>query len=150
MLRSRRSSDEGSSSLEFITTGLILLVPLVYLVLTMSAVQGGALAVEGASRQAARVYVQADDEADAAASADRAIAVALADYGIDASDASVSVACEPDPRDCLSRHGFVTVTVEVTVGLPLIPPILGLDVPAGVPLSSTATEQVSRFTEAEG
>lgn len=149
MPRWRRPSDEGSSSLEFITTGLILLLPLVYLVLTMSAIQGGALAVEGASRQAARVYVQADDEADAVASADRAIAVALGDYGIDASDASVSVSCEPDPGDCLARHGFVTVTVEVTVGLPLVPPILDLDVPAGVPLSSTATEQVSRFTEAE-
>jgi hypothetical protein len=49
--------DTGTASLEFITAGLVLLVPLVYLVLTMSAIQGGALAVEGASRQAARVFV---------------------------------------------------------------------------------------------
>ncbi|HSP76545.1 MAG TPA: hypothetical protein VLO31_10065, partial [Cryobacterium sp.] len=50
-------AERGSASLEFITAGLILLVPLVYLVLAMAALQGGALAVEGAARQAARVYV---------------------------------------------------------------------------------------------
>ena len=53
-----RLSDDGSASLEFITVGLLLLVPLVYLVLTIAAVQGAALGVEGAARQASRVFVQ--------------------------------------------------------------------------------------------
>jgi hypothetical protein len=149
MLRWRVSTEDGSSSLEFIVAGMILLVPLVYLVLAMSAIQGGALAVEGASRQAARVYVQADNKKDAAAAAEAAIAVALADYGLDASDARVHVDCKPKPRACLTRQGFVTVTVSTTISLPLMPPVLALGVPAGVPVSAVTTEQVSRFTEAE-
>ncbi|MDQ1574531.1 MAG: hypothetical protein QOH44_2090, partial [Actinomycetota bacterium] len=39
--------DGGSAALEFITAGLLLLVPLVYLILAMAAIQGGALSVEG-------------------------------------------------------------------------------------------------------
>jgi len=146
--RSKLSSDDGSSSLEFIVAGLILLVPLVYLILTMSAIQGGALAVEGASRQAARVFVQSDNESDAAAAAQRAIALALADYGLRSRDASVTITCDPDPDVCLTPRGFVTVRVSTTVPLPLLPPALTFDAPVGAPLDSVATEQVSRFAEA--
>lgn len=146
MRRSKRwTDDDGSASLEFITTGMILLVPLVYLVLAMASIQGGALAVEGAARQAVRVFVQSADAAHAEASAERAIQFALADYGIDASEASVAVSCSPDPGDCLTRRGFVTISVSVSVALPLIPPVLQLHVPFSVPLQATATQQVSRF-----
>ena len=40
---------------------MLLLVPIVYLVLALASVQGGALAVEGAARQAARIAVQSGD-----------------------------------------------------------------------------------------
>ena len=71
MLRSRllnrwtALSDDGSASLEFLTAGFILLLPIVYLILTVSSIQAGSLAVEGAARQAARVFVQADDTTEA-------------------------------------------------------------------------------------
>ena len=55
----RWTDDDGNASLEFITAGMILLLPLVYLVLVVAAVQAGSLAVEGAARQAVRVFVQA-------------------------------------------------------------------------------------------
>ena len=142
------TEERGSASLEFIVTGLILLVPLVYLVLAVSAVQGASLAVEGAARQASRVFVQAGSTAEASAAAARAVEVTLADYGLDASDATVSIACRPDPTACLTRRGFVTVSVQVTVPLPLVPPVLDVAVPAGVPIQSVATEQVSRFAGA--
>ena len=146
MQRSRLSTDEsGSAALEFVTAGLILLVPMVYLVLVMAAIQAGALAVEGAARQAARVFVQSASGADAEAAAQRAIEFALADYGIDASSATVSIVCTPEPADCLTRRGFVTVDVEIRVALPLTPPALTIDAPLAVPLSATATQQVSRF-----
>jgi hypothetical protein len=140
-----RENDCGSASLEFITAGLVLLLPLVYLVLTMSSLQAGAFAVEGAARQAARVYVQAPSVAAANAAAGRAVEFALADYGLDASAVSVSVSCRPNPANCLTRRGFVTVVVTTTVPLPLVPPVLDLDVPLSVPVTSTATQQVSRF-----
>ena len=139
------TSDEGSASLEFITAGLVLLLPLVYLVLTMSSIQAGAFAVEGASRQAARVYVQASTTAEANAAASRAVEFALADYGLSAEQVSVTVTCRPNPANCLQRRGFVTVTVTTTVPLPLIPPVLDIDVALSVPLQSSATQQVSRF-----
>jgi hypothetical protein len=146
MQRSRLSTDEsGSAALEFVTAGLILLVPMVYLVLVMATIQAGALAVEGAARQAARVFVQSQNGADAEAAASRAIEFALSDYGIDASSASVSIVCSPEPAHCLTRRGFVTVAVEISVPLPLTPPALTVDAPLAVPLTATATQQISRF-----
>ena len=143
--RTRMPRDEGSAALEFITTGMILLVPLVYLTLAIAAVQGGALAVEGAARQAARVYVQAVDEGAADAAARRAVEVALADHGL-APEYELAVHCSPTPGKCLDRLGSVTVTVGVVVTLPLVPSVLDLRAPLGVPLEATATQRVSRFT----
>lgn len=141
----RAASEVGSASLEFITAGLILLVPLVYLVLAMAALQGGALAVEGVARQAARVYVQAPDEAEASARAVRAVEVGLADYGIDPGSAGVRIDCESGPNGCLTRQRTVTVTVRIRVALPLVPDLLSLQSAASIPLVATATQTVSRF-----
>jgi hypothetical protein len=140
-----KTSEAGNASLEFITVGMILLVPLVYLVLTLAQLQAGAFAVEGAARQAARVFVQSPNLSDASASAERAIEFALADYGLDSSTTSVSVSCRPVVTNCLTRQGFVTITVSTTVALPLVPTVLDLNVPLSIPLEATATQQVSRF-----
>jgi hypothetical protein len=146
MPRSRRwADDEGSASLEFVTAGMILLVPLVYLVLVMSSIQAGALAAEGAARQAVRVFVQAPDVGSARAGAMRAVEFALSDHGLDPAAASVSVTCRPKPSSCLTRQGFVTVTVDMSVALPFAPAALQGDFAAAVPLHATATQQVSRF-----
>ncbi len=137
--------DEGSASLEFITVGLLLLVPLVYLVLALSALQSASFGVEGAARQASRVYVQSPSVEAAQSAARDAIAVTLADYGLDAAEARVQITCRPDPADCLTRRGFVTVRISAVVPLPFVPPALTVDLPAGIPVEATATEQVSRF-----
>ncbi len=143
--RRRWCAEDGTASLEFVTAGMILLLPMVYLVLTMSALQAGSLAVEGAARQAVRVYVQAPDTPAAEGGAERAIRFALADYGLDPSAATVSISCSPRSSDCLRRRATVTITVGVTIGLPLVPPALSIGGPLTIPLRSTATEQVSRF-----
>ncbi|GHD48541.1 TadE family protein [Mycetocola manganoxydans] len=137
--------DAGSAALEFVTAGLILLVPLVYLVVTLAAVQGGALAVEGAARQAARVFVQAQDPGQAEERAARAIEFGLSDYGIPADSASVSVSCSEPARACPARNAVVTITVRVEVPLPLVPDVLNLDRAATIPVEATARQQVSRF-----
>jgi hypothetical protein len=124
---------------------MILLLPIVYLVLVVSAVQAGSLAVEGAARQAVRVFVQAQTLEDAQASAERAIEFGLDDYGLKAQDATVSINCEPKPNACLTRLGTVTVTIAVSVRLPLVPPAVTVNLPLEVPLTATATERVSRF-----
>jgi hypothetical protein len=145
MPRSRRwTDDDGSASIEFLTIGLLLLLPLVYLVLTVSAIQAGAFAAEGAARQAARVFVQAPDLVSAEQSAERALEFALADHGIEGG--TIGVDCSTPA--CLTRRGFVTVTVELSVPLPLVPPALSGQFPLAVPIHATATEQVSRFWSA--
>jgi hypothetical protein len=145
----RRSSswadDRGSAALEFVTVGLVMLVPLVYLILTMAAIQGGALAAEGAARQAARVFVTAPDVATAEAAAQRALEFALADGGIEGESSTIAVTCAPRADACLTRLGTVTVTVTLEVPLPLVPTALAGDFSLAVPLAATATQQVSRF-----
>ena len=157
MLRSRRWADllrrviraardeRGSASLEFVTVGLLLLVPIVYLVLALSALESTSFGVEGAVRQAARVFVQSESEGAAESAARTAIQVTLADYGLGGQNAHVAISCRPNPADCLTRRGYVTVTITTTVPLPLMPPVLQLHLPAGIPVKSVATEQVSRF-----
>jgi hypothetical protein len=147
MLRWRhsRSGEEGSAPLEFVTTGVILLVPMVYLVLAMAAIQGGALSVEGASRQAARVFVQATTVSSARSRAATAVDFALSDFGVSTAGDTVKIRCTPHPSKCLTRRGFVTVTVAVSIPLPLAPPALNVKAPLAVPLVATSTEQVSRF-----
>jgi len=147
MRRSRRWNDaeEGSAALELVMAGLILLLPLVYVVLALASIQGGALAVEGAARQAARVFAQSGSAAEAEARAMRAVGYALADHGMDAGEARVSIACSPHPDACLSRLGTVTVTVSATALLPLLPQAVVAELPLSVPLTASATERVSRF-----
>ena len=140
-----RRADAGSASIEFLTVGLLLLVPLVYLVIALAAVQGAALGVEGAARQASRVFVQSTDDGAAMGAARDAVDVTLADYGLQPGDAHVHIACAPDPDRCLTRRGFVTVRIDATVALPLVPPALAARLPLSVPVEATATEQVSRF-----
>jgi len=136
----RWADDEGSASLEFLVVGLVLLVPLVYLVVALSAIQSAAFAAEGAARQAARVFVQSADEGSAGSAAQRALQFALADHGVDGA-ASLAVSCSAEP--CLTRREFVTVSVRVDVPLPFVPFAAAL--PPAVQLSASATEQVSRF-----
>jgi len=145
-----RSGEAGSASLEFITVGMLLLIPVVYLVLAMAAIQGTALAIEGGARHAARVYVQATNESEARARAQRAMHTALADFGLGDTAVGMSVSCRPDPRACLVRRGLVTVSANATVALPLLPREWFAGSNGGVVVGSTATQQVSRFWSSDG
>jgi len=144
MRPSRRWTDEtGSASLEFVTIGLLLLVPLVYLVLVVAQVQAGALAAEAAARNAARLFVQQGDLDRAEAVAERAVRFALADYGVDTDRSDVEIECSP--VDCLEPGTLVLVTVRIEVPLPLAPPALPGDFPLAVHLEASAGQRVSSF-----
>ena len=147
MPRPRRWSDlgadDGSASIEFITVGLLLTLPLVYLILTLSSIQAAVLATEGAARHSARSVTLADSHAAGLGAADAAIAVALADVGLEAS--AVSVVCSPNPSNCVTPGGVVTVVVATSVPLPLAPPVLGLDVGLAIPIEAASSMPVSVF-----
>lgn len=141
--------DRGSAALEFATLGLLLLVPLVYLIVLIGVIQAGALAAEGAARQAARVVTLARTESEAQAAAERAVTLAFDDAGVEGADIHVELTCRPRPEACLTRRGIVTVTVSADVPLPLVPPILGADVPPSVRVEARSVQQVSRFQGAQ-
>ena len=63
--RARSTGDEGSSVIEFLGLAVVLLIPLVYLVLTLARIEAATFATEGAAREAARTYVVADGSARA-------------------------------------------------------------------------------------
>lgn len=137
--------EDGSASLEFLTVGLILLVPIVYLVLAVAAVQGGAFAVEGAARHAARIAVLQHDEVVMDDAIEDAVRLALDDYGVDASRADIAVDCSA--ADCLAPGVRVEVSVRAEITLPLVPDLLSLDRVASVPVQAASVQTVSRLSE---
>lgn len=141
------AADDGSASIEFLTAGLLLLVPIIYLVILVAVVQSAALATEGAARQAARVFVQAPSVAAGEEAAVRALELALDDHGVSA-ETRISITCSPDPDDCLARRSWVTVSIDARVPLPLLPSILDVRAPGAVPIEASATQRVSRFRDA--
>jgi hypothetical protein len=136
-------AERGSASLEFLTVGIVLLVPLVYLVLAVAAIQAGALGVEGAARHSARVAVLAIDDSASDAAIERAVRVTFGDYGIDPDTASVTVVC--DRPDCRAPGTRIDVTIRARVDLPLVPDFLALTAIGSVPIEASATQTVSRF-----
>ena len=125
-----RRDEEGSALVEVTWLSLLLLVPLVYVLLSVFAVQGGSFAVSGAARAAARAYSLAPDEGSAPGRARAAAAVALADHDIEASDADVTISCRPDPGNCLAPGSLITAVVRHQVVLPLVPSALGSQAPS--------------------
>lgn len=136
-------SERGSASLEFIAAGVLLIVPLIYLTLVLGRVQAGTLAVEGVARQAARVYVTAPSAAVASARVDQAVRDGLADFNFTPSASTVTISCVPATSPCLRSQAWVTVNARVSVSLPFVPSILGLDKFARITVSSRALEQVA-------
>jgi hypothetical protein len=141
-------AEAGSAAVEFLTLGIVLLVPLVYLVLVLGSLQGAAFAAEGAARQAAREVVLAGSDAAARAAVTGAVDAALADWRIPASASAVELRCAPDPGNCLVPRGTVRVTVRVAVALPLLPRVLSLGTPGAVPVEAHAVQRVSMFQPA--
>lgn len=140
------TSDEGSASLEFIVAGLVLLVPIVYLVVVLFQIQAAVLAAEGGARQAARLFVEAPDVETATERASTAVEFALADQGIDDSGVEVTITRDDGgPEECLDPGDLVTVIVRLDVALPLAPPVLGLDERTAVPIEASAVNAVSEF-----
>jgi hypothetical protein len=145
MLPSNPSREQGSAALEVLVLGVLLLVPLVYLVLTVAALQGAAFGAEGAARQAARSLALAATDAAGRRTADTAATIALADWHIDPGAAQITVRCTPDPDDCGTPRGTVDVRVRVAATLPLLPPALALDAPGTVPIEARSVQRVSMF-----
>ncbi|WEG07461.1 TadE family protein [Microbacterium horticulturae] len=144
MLRRRVwSDDDGNAPLEFILGGLILLVPLVYLVVALGIIQEQSLGVESGARHIARAVATAPD-ADTARQRADAVARAIADeYGIHPDRLDVAMTCRP-AGECPRAGATLVVTIATRASLPLAPAVLGIDRLASVPVSASAAAKISR------
>ncbi|MFD5216003.1 TadE family protein [Microbacterium sp. NPDC058345] len=137
--------EEGSAALEFIVAGVLLLVPLIYLVLTLGAVQEQTLGAEAAARHTARVIGQAESAEAASAGGDAVLASVMREYGMDPDTVGVGITCAPAAAACPSAGATVIVTVRTKVSLPFMPPIFGLDELAAIPVEAQSAQKVSRL-----
>ncbi|MBN9214483.1 MAG: TadE family protein [Microbacterium sp. SCN 70-200] len=138
------ADDDGSASLEFIGVGVILLVPIVYLIVALGAIQGQALGVETGARQIARTIAEAPDAAEADARAARVRDAIIAEYDLDPAAVEVAISCE-GATTCPEAGAVLSVTMTTAVPLPLVPAVFGLENAARVPVQASAVQKVSRF-----
>lgn len=138
----RSCSEDGSAIVEFVFLGVLMLVPLIYLVMSVGRVQAGSYAVTTAAREAGRAFVTAETGEDAGARARAAAGIAFADHGFEDAGALV-ISCSAAP--CLTPDARVETTARVTVPLPLIPEFARGVVPLEIPLSASHLSTVDRF-----
>lgn len=136
------AADEGRAILEFIFLGVLLLLPLTYLVLTAARIQAASFSASLAGREAGRAFVTAPDDGEAFGRARAAAFLAFDDFSFD-TGASVDVSCDGTP--CLRPEGSVTSTATIVVQLPLVPDFIADHVQASVTISSTHVATVDRF-----
>lgn len=134
--------DSGRAIVEFLVVGLLVLVPVVYFVVTLSRVQAAAFAVSTASREAGRAFTTATTEDDAYVRAGAAARISFEDYNFEP-DGTVALSCDGSP--CLRPEGRVEVVATVNVRLPLIPDLLSGAIPSVLPVSATHLATVDRF-----
>lgn len=143
------TNDDGSAALEFITVGVILLIPLVYLVIALGAIQEQTLGAEAAARHTVRAIAMAPDAAAAAAEGEAVLAGIIEEYGLDPDAVDVSMSCSPAGADCPSAGATLIVTVAARVHLPLVPQVFGLDRATSVVVQADAVHKVSRLWGSE-
>jgi hypothetical protein len=139
----RTAGERGSAIVEFVFLAVLVMVPLFYLVMTMSRVQAGAYAASTAAREAGRAYVTASDQASASVRAEAAARIAFEDQGFGEGEAQLHLACDGAP--CLRPEGRVELSTTVMVPLPLIPSFARSVVPLEVPVSASHVAVVDRF-----
>jgi hypothetical protein len=120
--------------LEFVTIAVVLMVPLVYVLLTVFELQRAAFAASAAAREGGRAYVTAPSASVARARAQAAADLALADQlpGSPVADLDVSAAG-------LVPGESVRVTVRYEVRLPLAGRL------ARIPVTATHVATVDRY-----
>ena len=143
----RPSGERGSALVELTWLGLLLLIPLVYVVITIVSVQRSAFGATEAARSAGRAYVLSPDVSTAQARAYDAARLALQDQGVGLNPSDLVIVCHPSPQSCLQPGSTVEVRLHLDVTLPLVPAFGGRSV-ASLAVQSSHTEPYGVYREA--
>ena len=141
-----RRDEDGSAVVELVWLGILLLLPILWIVLSVFEVQKGAFAVSAAARSAGRAYALAPTDAEGERRARAVARQALADQGLAGASLQVMVSCTPYPHDCHRGTSVITVRIATRVDLPLLPDVLGGDKPSFA-LDSTHTVPIGQYQE---
>lgn len=123
--------------IEFSWLAVLLLAPLVYALITVFDIQRSALGATEATSAAGRAFQLAPDEETGRQRATEAARVALADQHVEFDPSTLVITCDPE---CLQPGSTVTVSLGLSVALPLAPDGLG-----SVRVSSTHTELFGKY-----
>ena len=137
-LRDRLAHEGGSAIVEFVFIARVVFLPLVYLVAGFSSVQRGVFAATEAAREAGRALGTAADPVSGQARAEAAVAIAVEDQSVEATD--VVLAYAPVGAGCGAAGGYqpaltpgeeFLVCVTVTVRVPLLPDFIDANTATG-------------------
>jgi Flp pilus assembly protein TadG len=138
--------DAGNAIVEFVYLAVLLMIPLVYVLLTVFRVQSAAFAVSSAAREAGRVYATSDSVDDAGPRAFAAAGIVMADSGLSLSAGDLRITCSTSR--CLQPGTRVEVAMTYQVALPLVPHFLSTRAPASIRVTSHHLEVVDRYRAA--
>lgn len=138
----RPRGDDGNALVEFSYLAVLLMIPLVYVLLTVFEVQRAAFGVTEAARQAGRAFATADSGVQGQARARVAAELALRDQGLELCES-----CLVPPSGPLVAGASIAVRVEHRVVLPLLGGLFNGAIPASIPVRATHVEVVDRFRE---
>lgn len=115
--------DDGNAVVEFIVLAVVLLIPSLYLVLTLGSVQSAVFAADVIARDSARIHAAVADPTEAAAQSAAHTTMVLEDYGLHTDADVVDISCSLDP--CAAPGGTVRAVVRIPVPVPGLGPVLG-------------------------
>ncbi|MFM6967422.1 MAG: hypothetical protein ACKOWN_00575 [Microbacteriaceae bacterium] len=127
--------ERGSASLEFVVVGFGVLVPILAVTVSATALQTAQFASTEISRQGVRAFAQATTTSTGKATVRRIARLSMNDFGIPGT-ARIAVSCVP--TNCQSQGALVRLTTTITVELPMVPVLPGLEVLRRIPVSATA------------
>jgi Na+-transporting methylmalonyl-CoA/oxaloacetate decarboxylase gamma subunit len=137
--------DGGSATIEFVAVGILLLVPLVYVVISLSRIQAATFAADSSAREVARAFVTAAEEDDGRRRASIAVQLGLRDQGFgNPADGDLAIECETSTA-CLTPGSQIRVLVTVRVILPGVPRFLGRALSTDVTVRARQAAVVDQF-----
>ena len=116
----RRRPDDGTAPIEFIVGTTVLLLPLIFLIVSLAQVQAGLYAAQSSAIDAARTAAR--HPADAQATAQTIAQLHFADHDLEDAEWDIDLHCA---HSCTMAGAPVTATVTARIPIPGIPAILG-------------------------
>lgn len=134
--------DAGNALVEFSWLGILLLVPVGYLMVSVFQVQRAAFGVTQATREAGRAYLAAGESGAPDDAAFAAAELALRDQGLELEPGQLRIVCSATP--CLTAGESIEFRIDTRVALPFVPKVFGA-VAASVAIHARHDEVVDCF-----